>query len=149
MLPVLEIKPIALRMMDSLQKLYPDQSFELECTEPLSANVAERDVIEIIGNLLENAAKYSAGVCVLRLQPAPAGPRRNGLRIIVDDDGPGLAQSEFERMLQRGMRGDQRAEGQGLGLAIVQRIVSSYQGSIEADRSPLGGLRVVVVLQPE
>lgn len=149
MLPMLEIRPVALRMIESLQKLYPDHTFHLECPEDLRANVAERDLIEIIGNLLENAAKYSDGTAILRLHSAQAGPRRNGLCLIVDDDGPGLMPAEFDRMLQRGIRGDQRSEGQGLGLAIVERIVSSYQGTITAKDSPLGGLRVIVELRPE
>ena len=149
MLPMLEVRPVALRMIESLQKLYPDHAFRLECPQGLSANVAERDLIELIGNLLENAAKYSNGAAILHLQSASAGPRRNGLCLIVDDDGPGLVPSEFERMLQRGIRGDQRSEGQGLGLAIVERIVSSYQGTIVAKDSPLGGLRVIAELHPE
>ena len=149
MLPMLEIKPVAQRMIESLRKLYPNQSFQLECPADLVANVAERDLIEVIGNLLDNAAKYSGGLAILRLHSAPAGPRRNGLCLIVDDDGPGLVQEEFERMLQRGIRGDQRSEGQGLGLAIVERIVSSYQGRIEAQNSPLGGLRVIAEFRPE
>ena len=149
MLPLLQVRSVVQRVIESLQKLYPDHAFRLECPQDLSANIAERDLIELVGNLFENAAKYSNGESSLTIKPAPAGPRRMGLDLIFDDDGPGISKDAFENLLQRGIRGDERAEGQGLGLAIVDRIIASYQGSIDAETSPLGGLRLVVTLRPE
>ena len=149
MVPSLVIHPLAQRVVESFGKLYPDHSFQFECPEDLHANVTERDLLELIGNLLENAAKYAHGQVELKLKSVPTASRRSGLRVVVDDNGRGLSAGEFERLLQRGLRGDQRAEGQGLGLAIVERIVSSYQGTIEAAKSPLGGLRVIAELRPE
>ncbi|MDT8451095.1 MAG: ATP-binding protein [Wenzhouxiangellaceae bacterium] len=148
MLAPLAVEPVAARLTRSLNKLYPDVRFELDCPAGVRANVAERDLMEILGNLLENAAKYGAGRVRLALAPHRPGRRRAGLRITVEDDGPGIDRTRFDEFLQRGVRGDQIAEGQGLGLAIVQRIVASYHGEIRAGESTLGGLKVEAELRP-
>ncbi|MGK7294476.1 MAG: ATP-binding protein, partial [Candidatus Wenzhouxiangella sp. M2_3B_020] len=148
MLPAVDVAPVAWRLAASLKKLYPRVRFDVSVDDSLTAHVAERDLFELLGNLMENAAKYGHGQVRLGCGPVATGGRRAGLRIIAEDDGDGLTPSSFEQMLQRGVRGDERAEGQGLGLAIVRRIVESYDGAIRADRSELGGLRVEVELRP-
>jgi two-component system sensor histidine kinase PhoQ len=149
MLAPVEVRPLAERLFRSLSKLYPEVSFDLDCREGVRAAVDPRDLIEVLGNLLENAAKYGNGKVRLRLMEDRAEGRRPGLRIEVDDNGPGVSAGRFEQLLQRGVRGDERAEGQGLGLAIVQRIAESYHGRIEAAPSQLGGVSVRVRLLPE
>ena len=148
MLPREKIEPIVQRVVRSLRKLYPDVGFEVQVEASLRANVAERDLMEILGNLLENAAKYGESEVHATLETHSTSRRRNGLRILVDDGGSGLDEARFAEMLKRGVRGDEIAEGQGLGLSIVQRIVDSYHGSIRGGPSPLGGLRVEVELKP-
>ena len=147
------VRPVLARAIRTLGKLYHDVAFELEVEASLAANVEERDLLELVGNLAENAAKYGARRVRVEAHQGTASLRRRGLRICVEDDGPGMDSKEFERMLQRGVRGDQRdrerVEGQGLGLAIVERIVSGYDGRVVADRSSLGGLRVTIDLPPE
>jgi two-component system sensor histidine kinase PhoQ len=66
--------------------------------------------------------------------------------IDVDDDGPGIAAADFERVVERGQRGDEQREGQGLGLAIVRDLVAANDGEIELGRSELGGARIRVIL---
>ncbi len=148
MLPPLLVAPVVERVARALRKLYPRVNFETRISSSLTANVAERDLLEVLGNLLENAAKYGRRRVHVSLEAHLSSARRNGLRLRVDDDGPGLNVERFAAMLQRGVRGDERAEGQGLGLSIVQRIVESYHGNIRPDASPLGGLRVEVTLNP-
>jgi two-component system sensor histidine kinase PhoQ len=147
------VRPVLARAIRTLEKLYRDVDFELDVAEGLAANVEERDLLELVGNLAENAAKYGAHRVRVEAYQGTASLRRRGLRISVDDDGPGMAEEEFDRMLQRGVRGDQReqqqVEGQGLGLAIVERIVSGYSGSVRAAESRLGGLCIVIDLPPE
>ena len=65
----------------------------------------------------------------------------------VEDDGPGIAESEREVLLKRGVRGDERVEGHGLGLAIVLEIVSAYNGEIVIKQSNLGGACISVLLK--
>ena len=80
---------------------------------------------------------------------ATAPNRRPGLLIAVDDDGPGIRPEQVAVVLQRGVRGDERVQGHGIGLAIVQDIVRSYRGELEVVTSPeLGGARFEVQLPP-
>ena len=148
MLPPLPVAPVVERVARTLRKLYSDVEFAVRVPASLRANVAERDLMEILGNLLENAAKYGRGQVRATFESHSSSGRRSGLRIVIDDDGPGLDDARFAEMLQRGARGDEIAEGQGLGLSIVQRIVDSYHGSISGGPSPFGGLRVTVELKP-
>ena len=67
----------------------------------------------------------------------------------MDDDGAGIAAEKVERVLQRGVRGDERVQGHGIGLAIVQDIVRSYRGTLEVSQAPdLGGARFEVAFPP-
>jgi signal transduction histidine kinase len=95
------------------------------------------DLAEILGNVVENAAKWARGRVEVRLAPAP-----EGLEVIVDDDGAGLPPGEREEVFRRGKRLDETVPGSGLGLAIVRDLVGLYGGRIALEDSPLGGLRV-------
>jgi two-component system sensor histidine kinase PhoQ len=76
--------------------------------------------------------------------PAP-GLRRNGLIFMVEDDGPGIPDDKVEHLLQRGVRGDERVQGHGIGLSIVQDLLKAYRGSLHVARSPnLGGAAFTV-----
>ena len=69
--------------------------------------------------------------------------------LIVEDDGPGIPAEQVERLLQRGVRGDERVQGHGIGLSIVQNIVRSYHGELAVDASKeLGGARFTVRIPP-
>ena len=75
------------------------------------------------------------------------GNRRAGLLLAVDDDGPGIAEEDVAHVLQRGVRGDERVQGHGIGLAIVQDLVRGYRGELQVTRSQeLGGARFEVIL---
>ena len=80
---------------------------------------------------------------------ATASNRRPGLSITVEDDGPGIAEDRIAHVLQRGVRGDERVQGHGIGLAIVQDIIKGYRGELHVGRSQeLGGAKFEVVLPP-
>jgi two-component system sensor histidine kinase PhoQ len=87
---------------------------------------------------------------LLTVQPGATAPdRRPGVLIAVEDDGPGIAPEQIARVLQRGVRGDERVQGHGIGLAIVQDMVRSYRGDLEVGVSKeLGGARFEVTLPP-
>jgi len=94
------------------------------------------DLEEMLGNLLDNACKWAkSSVKIQSVQDQGA------VVLIVDDDGPGLAPSMRDAVLQRGVRADEAAPGSGLGLAIVRDLAELYQGSISLEDSPMGGLR--------
>jgi two-component system sensor histidine kinase PhoQ len=66
----------------------------------------------------------------------------------IEDDGPGVEPEQVQRLLQRGQRGDERRDGQGLGLSIVRELVEANGGRLEVDRGELGGARFRVILPP-
>lgn len=108
------------------------------------------DLQELLGNLLENAFKWANHRVLLSAQLDGAdSEQRSGLIVTVDDDGPGIAPEDVAKLLQRGVRGDERVHGHGIGLSIVQDIVNDYQGELRVVRSEeLGGARFEVRLSP-
>jgi len=101
----------------------------------------EPDLYELLGNLIDNAGKWARSRVVVDVQRA-AGE----LSITVDDDGPGIAADERERIFGRGVQLDEQRPGAGLGLDIVRELVRAYGGRIEPQPSPLGGLRMRLTL---
>jgi signal transduction histidine kinase len=94
------------------------------------------DLDDLIGNLLDNAAKWCKSrvkVNVTRLD--------DGISVIVDDDGPGLAPEHRAKAMERGKRLDESEPGTGLGLSIVRELADIYGGKFFLEDSPLGGLR--------
>ncbi len=126
-----------------LGRLYPEKSFELSSSLPEESRwpIEEHDLNEILGNLLDNAGKWSSQCVELSLEQG------NGMtRIVVTDDGPGVEKSEMANLGQRGLRLDQQMPGHGLGLAIVRDIVTRYGGNTSFSAGSKAGLRVVVEL---
>ncbi|UAW97138.1 ATP-binding protein [Halopseudomonas nanhaiensis] len=99
------------------------------------------DMLELVGNLLDNACKWGHRSARLAWHAAP-----DAFELSVDDDGPGLSSAERSLALGRGMRLDERVDGHGLGLAIVSDLVEAYAGSLQLDQSEAGGLRVRIRL---
>ena len=99
----------------------------------------EGDLEEMAGNLLDNACKWSKSQVAISM-----GAERNEtatmLLIKIEDDGPGLTAQEAEKVLQRGVRLDEKTPGTGLGLDIVKELVDVYGGTLHLKRSTLGGL---------
>jgi two-component system, OmpR family, sensor histidine kinase PhoQ len=148
----IEIEPRAEEIVASLEKVYAGKGvlceFEVDPRARFHGELG--DLQELIGNLLENAFKWAAHrvLFTVRLDTV-AGNRRPGLLIAVEDDGPGIPTDNVERLLQRGVRGDERVQGHGIGLAIVQDIVRAYRGQLRVERSAeLGGARFSVTIPP-
>lgn len=99
------------------------------------------DLLELLGNLLDNACKWAERRVRLSIKEGAAG-----YLLCVDDDGPGIDAERREAVLGRGTRLDEQVAGHGLGLGIVRDIVEAWDGRIELQDSPLGGLRVAVSL---
>ncbi len=137
-------------LVQGLEKVYAAKNVlcEFEIEDGAAFYGEQGDLLELLGNLLENAFKWAGHRVLLEveMQPQP-GRQRPGLRMSVEDDGPGIATDQIEKVLQRGVRGDERVQGHGIGLSIVQDIVHAYQGELLVDRSPeLGGARFSVTL---
>lgn len=122
-------------------RLYPNKSFDLstDLTPDRRWPIEEHDLNEILGNLLDNAGKWSSRCVELTLTEDS-----DQLLIEVTDDGPGVSAPALDSLGRRGLRLDQQTPGHGLGLAIVQDIASRYNGRVCFAPSTSGGLRVSV-----
>ncbi len=135
-------------IVQGLEKVYAERGvlceFEIDPTARFHGE--QGDLMELLGNLLENAFKWAKHRVLLKVD-RPNGGR--AARISVEDDGPGIPEDRIESLLQRGVRGDERVHGHGIGLAIVQDIVRAYRGELTVTRSPeLGGARFVAIIPP-
>ena len=107
------------------------------------------DLTEIAGNLLDNAFKWGrTRIRITGERIVTPGARREGLLLVVEDDGPGVPEGERAHILERGARLDERVSGQGIGLSVVRELVHLNGGTITIDDSSLGGARVEVRLKP-
>jgi two-component system sensor histidine kinase PhoQ len=148
----IEIEPHAEQVVRGLEKVYAGKGVLCEFdVDPAARFHGELgDLHELLGNLLENAFKWATSRVLLTVQSGATAPnRRPGLLLAVDDDGPGIPADKVAQLLQRGVRGDERVQGHGIGLAIVQDLVRGYRGELGVTRSPeLGGARFEVTLPP-
>lgn len=100
-----------------------------------------QDMLELLGNLLDNACKWAQQKVMLTIQQ-----ENNYFILTIDDDGPGIAPDMRTQVLNRGARIDEQIQGHGLGLGIVRDIVEHCRGELSLHESPLGGLQVVIRL---
>ena len=132
------------KVLNALGKVYAEKAMTVipECPSNAVFHGDERDLMEILGNLLDNAFKYgNSKVLVEVSEPSPGN-----LQIAVEDDGPGIPAGQQAFVLERGARADTIAAGDGIGLAVVKDIVSSYRGSVSIGESPAGGARICLNL---
>lgn len=124
-----------------LGRLHSDVEFDLDSTLIDTARwpIEEQDFSELLGNLADNAGKWARSRVRVRL--SDDGARR---LLAVEDDGPGVPTAEHSQLGTRGWRLDQQMPGHGLGLAIVRDLAARYQGAVQFEASPLGGLLVRV-----
>jgi len=144
MIQPVEVAPQADRVIRSLKKIHPQVDIADDIEVGSRFYGEQRDLLELLGNLLENACKYGSGRVMLRVRQLHEEKRKPGLKIAVGNSGQPLTPERFEKLLQRGLRGDERIEGDGLGLAIVAEIAEAYQARLHAGISALGGLEVVL-----
>lgn len=144
------VLPEAKRVLASLQKVYSQKMIAADANiEPeLQFYGEKRDLLELMGNLFDNAFKYGQSQVRITAGAVEKAGSRPGLWLRVEDDGPGIEPDRWSRLLQRGVRGDERVEGHGLGLAIVLELVSAYGGDISISRSELGGACLKIEIAP-
>ncbi len=140
------VLPLLLGLVRVMHRVHAQRgvTFELEAVpEGLAFRGEEQDFQEMLGNVLDNAGKWARRR--VRVRAEPLGPDR--LRLVVDDDGPGLEAGKAEAVFQRGRRADEHAPGTGLGLSIVRDLAGLYGGEARfEDGSDLGGARLVLIL---
>ncbi|MCW1384113.1 HAMP domain-containing histidine kinase [Novosphingobium sp. KCTC 2891] len=123
----------------AVTRLYPKSRLDMDGNRDALVAIERQDLDEILGNLIENAAKYGGGSVFITIDAAPTDPKY--CDIWVEDDGLGIPEAERERIFDRGARLDTGKPGTGLGLAIVRDVAELYGGSVELGESEdLGGL---------
>ncbi len=122
----------------AVSRLYSHVRLDMAGDKTLAARVERQDLDEMLGNLIENAAKYGGGSVFVTVEDAG-----DFAEMLVEDDGQGIPEAERDRIFDRGARLDTGKPGTGLGLAIVRDVVEIYGGTVALEESEdLGGLLV-------
>ena len=139
----MDVAPIVSELRVALLKVYGNKDLLFEATMQAGAQfIGDRaDLTELLGNLLDNACKWSKSRVRIAVVVNELAESRTALALTIDDDGPGIAAEDRARVLQRGGRADEATPGHGLGLAMVHDTVELYGGTLHIDQSPLGGAR--------
>ena len=140
-----DVAEVTGKIIRALDKVYSSKGIQADVRiEPGILFLGdERDLMEVLGNVLDNAYKYGASWLSISARVSTTPARQ--LSILVEDDGPGISAQHQEWVLQRGARLDTLAHGQGIGLAVVTDIMSSYGGQIEVGGSEKGGALIQLV----
>lgn len=126
------------RIVRAVEHAYPDKQVTTELlASALGVRVDERDLMEMLGNLIENAFKYTRALVRVSVRH-----EASAVEVCIEDDGDGIAPAKRKSVLERGTRADGKAPGQGIGLAVVVEIAAAYEGSLAIDASDLGGARL-------
>ncbi|MCP1673793.1 two-component system sensor histidine kinase PhoQ [Natronocella acetinitrilica] len=137
------VRPVAERLLRTVAALrQPLPLLDLDCDATVHFPGPEEELLELLGNLVENATRYCDGN--IRLAAMDNGP--GTLTLVVEDDGPGISEASRQRVLDRGERADEQAPGSGIGLAVVADLCRAYGGTITIDTGDLGGARITLTI---
>ena len=155
-----DVPPVVSALARTMEKLYRERDIAIAIELPEHAHFRgeQQDLEEMIGNLVDNGCKWAKSRVAIEVvaEQGAAGEKGqrsaanlNGgshVRIIVDDDGPGLSPAERDQVALRGQRLDETKPGSGLGLSIVVELASLYNGVLTLGAAPIGGLRAELAL---
>ncbi|MCG9647468.1 ATP-binding protein [Vibrio brasiliensis] len=129
----------------AFDKVYAQRGVTLinELDSDIDVAVDKTDLDEMVGNLLENAYKWSDSIIRVHSESKD----NDDIEIIVEDDGPGIPDQDIKQAVERGVRLDETTPGTGLGLNIVSEMAHSYRGKLTLSRSSMGGLKAVLSLK--
>jgi len=146
MIRPVELRTACIRIAKALEKVDAERriAFEVDVPGDLRFHGDEGDLLEVLGNLLENARKYADSRARVQARASGAAVGAGGLEIDIEDDGPGIPPALRRIVRERGGRADQAHPGQGLGLSVVDDIVRAYRGRLEIGDSDLGGAKIRV-----
>ncbi len=127
------------KLTRALTKVYRERNirFETQIDPTIEIAMEEGDLMEVFGNLLDNACKWGRSKVVIHGEKT-----EHSFTIAIEDDGPGFPKGDREHLLERGVRADRRVPGEGIGLAVVADIILLYDGIISLGDSSFGGAKV-------
>jgi signal transduction histidine kinase len=146
---LIDVPRVVTALARTMEKLHRERDIAIAVDAPEHCYFRGegQDLEQMVGNLVDNACKWAQSrVAVEVVADRPAGDDKPRVRIIVDDDGPGLSPSEREQVALRGQRLDESKPGSGLGLSIVVELASLYDGVLSLGTAPIGGLRAELTL---
>ncbi|RSD32534.1 ATP-binding protein [Vibrio pectenicida] len=131
----------------AFDKVYADRGISLinELDSDLNVAVEQTDLNEMLGNIIENAYKWSESI--IRVHSLQNSENPEIIDVIIEDDGVGIPEQKMAQVIHRGVRLDETIPGTGLGLNIVSEMAHSYRGKLTLDRSSLGGLKVILSMK--
>ncbi len=141
--PVDEVVMSIVRTLERIHRT-KDIDFDIDILDGLRFRGEKRDLEEMIGNLLDNACKWTGNQVGISTFVSESDD--SNFVIVVSDNGPGIDASHYEEALKRGARLDEATPGTGFGLAIVDDLAKAYKGTLKLGRAELGGLEVRVEL---
>src|SRR5262245_4507952 len=144
----LEIEPLLVDLRAAMMQVYSRKDLSISLSvQPNAQFVGDRgDLTELLGNLMDNACKWCKEQVRVAVTLDPAAEPKQRLRIDIEDDGPGISETDRARVLERGVRADEKVPGHGLGLAMVRETVDLYGGRLSLEQSDLGGARIALAL---
>ena len=147
---VTEVAPVVTALARSMEKIHRDRGIAIDIEAPRETRFRgeRQDLEEMVGNLVDNACKWAQSRVAVEVLPERAETAGATLRVVVDDDGPGLTATQREQVgaARRGNRLDETKPGSGLGLSIVVDLAALYGGALTLGTAPIGGLRAELVL---
>jgi signal transduction histidine kinase len=146
---LVDVSPAVTALARTMEKLHRERDIAIAVDVPEHARFTgeQNDLEEMIGNLVDNACKWAQSrVAIEVVADRFEGDGKPRVRIIVDDDGPGLSPAEREQVALRGRRLDESKPGSGLGLSIVVELAGLYGGVLTLGTAPIGGLRAELAL---
>jgi signal transduction histidine kinase len=143
---VTDVVPVVTALTRTMEKIYQRRgvAIDLDAPAPVKFRGERQDLEEMVGNLVDNACKWAQMRVSVEVVPDTAVQPM--VRIVVDDDGPGLNPAQRDQVARRGQRLDETKPGSGLGLSIVIELSTLYGGSLTLSTAPIGGLRAELVL---
>ncbi len=143
-----DVAAVASELRATLLKVYANKDLSIELVVgPGSQFVGDRgDLVELLGNVLDNACKWCKSLVRMTVEIDIYSFSRERLKLVIEDDGPGISEEDRRRIGHRGVRTDENVPGHGIGLSMVHETVEMYGGSLSIDASPLGGARFSVRL---
>jgi two-component system sensor histidine kinase PhoQ len=139
-LSVQPLKKITTQLIGAMTKVYADKNIviTLTCDHEVNFKCDKTDIMELLGNILDNACKAAHSKIEVHLK------QTQDIIILIEDDGPGISDEHTDSLLTRGTRLDTYAEGQGIGMAVVSDLVDAYGGALDIGKSELGGAKIQV-----
>ena len=138
----IDITEVIKKMRQIFKKINPELKIIFKSNnEKFLIAGSEDDIDEIIGNVMENACKWTKTQVIIEIFKIS----KDQIKLCISDDGPGLPEKKMKEVFDRGFRLDEQTQGTGLGLNIVKDAVKNFSGSVWLEKSKFGGLKVNII----